>query len=243
MSISIISDIHAAFYNPSGNDILSKFLKNKTVLKSNKIIFLGDIFDFMVGNYFEYLDMWNEFFSWIEKQQHKCEIHFVEGNHDFHLESLFNQKGFKINYHKEGFTLNVNNRILYVEHGDDLEIDNNNYQRYKKIIRSNFVKKIANPKIIPFNLALKIGTSASLRSRNIEEKYAKFTDDKLVKEKFRISFLKKCHKLNVQGIICGHGHIKDYFESNGVFYANNGYAPVSKTFIHYDQNELQFIEL
>lgn len=242
MSISIISDIHAAQYNSKGNSVLKSFISNAKVNQSKHIILLGDIFDFMVGNYNEYYKEWSEFFDWLKRQSHISDIHFVEGNHDFHLEKFFKMNFPKVMYHKCGFEIKVNDQNFYFEHGDDLELNNYSYKRYKKIIRSKFVNMIANPNYISFETAKKIGINASLRTKDIDSKYIKEEPLEVV-EKFRVSALMEMRKRNVEYIVCGHGHIKDRFESNGVTYINNGYAPASQSFIYFDGQSIDFENL
>lgn len=243
MKISIISDIHAASYNQSGNKILNLFLNNKEVNDSDVVIFLGDIFDIMIGNYQEYFEEEKEFFTWIKANHKTKKIYFHEGNHDFHLEKLFKKQKFNISYHKSGFELRENDRLYYFEHGDDLEIDNEFYKFYKSIIRSRIVRKLAESAIIPFKIVQAIGTRASLRERTIDAKYRKKAESEIIKEKFRISYLSFKNRKDYDILVCGHGHVKDYFKSNDKIYINNGYAPVSQSFIKIENGKASFISL
>jgi len=243
MKISIISDIHAADYNQSGNQILEKFLKHSEVLSSDMIIFLGDIFDIMIGNYTEYSQEEKAFFDWIKVHHKTKRIYFHEGNHDFHLEKLFKKMRLNISYHKSGFSILDNGKKYYFEHGDDLEIDNKSYKFYKKIIRSNAVRLLGESKLVPYKLVRAIGTRASLRSRTIDVKYRKNAESVDIKEKFRVSYLSYKDRKNYDIVVCGHGHIKDKFQSNSKVYINNGYAPHSHSFIKIENGEAAFIDL
>ena len=60
MKISTISDIHVT--KEKNYDYLLSFMNHKRVADSDIIIFLGDIFDLMVGNHQEYInDLKNSF--------------------------------------------------------------------------------------------------------------------------------------------------------------------------------------
>ena len=66
------------------------FLRHPEVRESDCIILLGDMFDFMMGEHQEYLNIFEKFFRELKKLLAEGkEIHFFEGNHDFHLEGLF----------------------------------------------------------------------------------------------------------------------------------------------------------
>jgi len=243
MKISIISDIHAADYNQSGNLILEKFLNHKEVLEADVVVFLGDIFDIMIGNYDEYAQEEKAFFDWIKIHHKKKTIHFHEGNHDFHLEKLFRRMKLNVCYHQSGFVIEDEELKYYLEHGDDIELDNKSYKFYKSLIRSRAVQLLAELKWVPYQLVRAIGTRASLRSRTIDAKYRKNAESQDIKEKFRVSYLSYKMKNLYDIVVCGHGHIKDKFISNSRIYINNGYAPHSHSFIMIENGEATFIDL
>ena len=84
MKISVISDVHVHPTRGSGEAILKSFCENETVINSDYVIFLGDIFDLLVFNFDEYLDIYEKSIESINKLSEKgVKIFFVEGNHDF----------------------------------------------------------------------------------------------------------------------------------------------------------------
>ena len=73
--------------------LLLNFIDSKQVDASSYIIFLGDIFDLMVGKQVEYYSLYQDFFDSIKYLvRKKKKVIFIEGNHDFHLGNLFKDK-------------------------------------------------------------------------------------------------------------------------------------------------------
>ncbi len=249
MSISVISDLHIT--STSNNDesfnLLKKFISNPLVMDSTDIILLGDIFDLMVGNHIQYSDEFKEYFDQISSILDTGKnIYYIEGNHDFHLIKLYKKLyGKRDNLHvlSDGFFINRWGMNFYFTHGDDIEIGNYAYKAYKFLVRSFLFKFIANN--IPYNILKNIGSNLSnySREKNVEEMMNNSFKD-YVKSKFRqsaIEFKKK--NCNINYIISGHSHIKDYYVESDFTYINNGYAPISKSFIYIDKSGVRFEEI
>ena len=90
MQVSIISDIHVREEFCNGGNCLFKFLDKSKERGDTDIVLLGDIFDFMVGDFPEYIEKFKRLFEKMEKTLNEgVTIHYLEGNHDFHLKALF----------------------------------------------------------------------------------------------------------------------------------------------------------
>ncbi len=253
MKISTISDIHVT--KEKNYDYLLSFMNHKSVLDSDLIIFLGDIFDLMVGNHQEYIDEFEEFFLQLEKLLRKGKkVIFFEGNHDFHLEGLFNffldnrklEKSF-FEYIKGGTPLRVKDKGYYFSHGDDIEIGNYYYKIYKLLIRNRFLSFLSD-NFFTYSFIKDLGRKISDDSRKRNHKYDSETFLDRIKTKYRVSverfFQKKLKKMDVDFVVCGHSHVEEFYESEkGFFYLNNGFIPKSKKFLHIDNNKPQFLPL
>ena len=77
MKISTISDIHVS--KDKNYDYLLSFMTNKNVLESDMIIFLGDIFDLMVGSHREYINDFKEFLGLERLLKNKKKNYFYRG--------------------------------------------------------------------------------------------------------------------------------------------------------------------
>ena len=141
MKRAVISDIHIKSPQDESYRLLLSFLAEKDVQASSTWYFLGDIFDMMVGNHQQYLDVFPEFFSTIDAFLSRGgSIHYLEGNHDFNLEKLFNNflknKNENFHYHIEAFTQNVEGAQFYFCHGDDIQTGDFGYIFLKNLLRN-----------------------------------------------------------------------------------------------------------
>jgi UDP-2,3-diacylglucosamine hydrolase len=234
MSISVISDIHITHEGDLGTKLLSDFLEHSLVQNSNTIIFLGDIFDIMVGGHKEYIEMYPTFFTGVQNLINAGkEVLYFEGNHDLHLENTFN-KIFSKNF--ELITTNKiithKNKSIYFSH-DDIELDNTQYRTFISVMRSVPFKFLLT-KLIPLSYVKYLGEKASSASR-------KYSSNPVVDKYVEKTFRRSARVKAMDGhdfIISGHSHIKDLFKfkikDRNCVYANCGYLKKSKTFIHID---------
>lgn len=244
MMISSISDLHIRSADDDAAKVLMDFFRHPLVKNSHIIFLLGDIFDLMCGDHPEYLERYNQIFQEIKT---KClsgvEIYYFEGNHDLHLEKVF-QRLFKnedmsnLKLINGSVTLNINNEKMLFTHGDEYDYDNDSYQTYKKYVTGNFIKFIANY-IMPLKLLDYIGIKAANNSRKRGQK--KFNED-LVRSKIRRGVELLNH--GEQVIIGGHSHIKDEYKFNtSQLYFNNGFPLKDKVFLYFNGEKWVFENL
>jgi len=256
MKIVTISDVHIKESNDLSDKLLMKFFRHPDVQSAQVIIFLGDIFDLMIGPMSQYFTRFPHFFSELENAIASGKtIYFVEGNHDFHLKLLFRQF-FKIKNQLNAEKFNLMNEVIltdqvkiYFSHGDDVEIENLPYKLFKRFVTSAPVTFFANY-LMPHFFIKNIGESSARASRKRNNKrYSSVSDLAPIKEKFRKSyevFHKKMKErdLGMDLYVGGHSHVKDYYKSSAGFaYINNGYAPHSQSFILIENGEASFIQL
>lgn len=241
MKISTISDVHVKASGDEAEELLLKFLSHPLVLESDYVGLLGDIFDLMCGPHEIYLKQFDKIFQAIDLLVRRgVKVIYIEGNHDLHLKKLFEKKW------KNNEVLVSQHHVLlqdgecryYLSHGDDHEVDNVNYQRYKRIIFSAPLRFVANY-LLPYRLLEYLGRRASNRSR---KKGLKVFDENRVRTRFREGVEITNPKANL--ILGGHSHVKDiYTLKSGSTYINNGYALKERVFIHIDGMNAQFISL
>ena len=245
MKGAVISDIHIKNKGDKSYGLLLSFLSKKEVLESSTWYFLGDIFDLMVGNHKEYLKTFPEFFAIISDfLSSGGSIHYLEGNHDFHLKEFFdkfltdkNISKANFHYHFQAFEQNVDGLKFYFCHGDDLQTGDFGYTFLKYFLRNPISGFIIN-KLMSFSLLQKIGKLMSGNSR----KYGQ-ADEKLVKEKFR-NFARQFLKKNQYDfLICGHSHVLDDYNFEGQRFINIGFPPLSNKYLLLDGGTAQFMSL
>jgi UDP-2,3-diacylglucosamine hydrolase len=251
MKIAIISDVHITNNSDQADRLLTSFFNKCIDDKYETIILLGDIFDFMCGNKNEYLSRYPNFFSVLKRSLEKnIQIYYFEGNHDFNLSKLFKDfcKNNFLNlsnfiYIKDYLILEINDKKYYISHGDDLDISDYYYRLYKFIIKSKIIIFLMD-RILSYNLLNKLGNYLAKTSKE----HNNYKDSKviLLKEAYRLFALNKAKK-GFDYIIAGHCHVKDDFEykkNNINFrYLNNGFALNSKSYIHIDQENVNFVAI
>jgi UDP-2,3-diacylglucosamine hydrolase len=197
----------------------------------------------MCGPHEEYLTLFHHHFSIINNLlQKNKKIFFLEGNHDVHLEGLFHKmwKKNEIIISQNPLIEQIDGKNYYFSHGDEHEVDNLNYQRYIRFIRSRPLRFIANH-LMPYGLLSYLGERASKQSR---KKGSLRFDSEDVRTRFRVGVAKSTNGL-FDFVIGGHSHVKDEFiipGSNSI-YINNGYALHSKTFILIENHQSKFISI
>ena len=250
MRFVTISDVHIKEPGDTAEELFLSFLKSPEVNNSEGIYLLGDIFDLVVGGHLDYRYKFKRVFdALVEHANAGKMIYQFEGNHDFHFqniikvinkEELDHSRWFYIN---RPFVLeNMGKRIL-LAHGDELELDNLSYKIYRLFIRSRLIYNLANL-YYDFNFVESIGKylSKKSRKRNTKNYGQSFNQDK-IKGKFRKSAVSALEKFNCEFYICGHSHCKDEWLKEDFSYYNNGYFPREKSFIYYNGDTFEFVEI
>ncbi len=208
---------------------------------------MGDIFDLIVGGDQAWLKRYPETFDKLSRLSSVKKIFYVEGNHDFHMKRLFENGPLEKIQHISGDLLLTDGeaRICF-SHGDDVEIDNKNYQTYKKVIQHRFVELLAS-EFVPVKQIARIGEYASAQSAKRSRRYeVNESHIKRIREKFRESakayYFKQDKAFNL--LMCGHSHVKDLWHSeDGFTYANNGYFQAEKSFAVITNGKVEFREI
>ncbi len=249
MKYSIISDVHVKEPGDQAEELLLKFLTNEDVISSDGIILLGDIFDLMIGPHSQYFSRFSKYFVKIKGLIELGKtIYYVPGNHDFHLEKLY-QNFFSIHKHlnpdlfimKNQITLIDGHKKIMLAHGDDVELNNPGQRKFKALVTSEPLSFFAN-NLMPYFLITKVGEFSSKQSRQKNNaRYSKDQDVSKIKINFRNS-AEEFFKTNPCSIIVlGHSHVKDIYHSDKNFtYVNNGYAQHTLTYISIEDGNVCF---
>lgn len=240
MNIYFVSDVHIKEDNDEASVLFRKFLDEAN--QADVIVLLGDIFDLVVGGHFDWLEKYPKTFKKISEISKSKKVYFIEGNHDFLLGNLFTNPLLKnINHVSGDLVLHEESVTIRFSHGDDVEIENDNYRTYKKLIKNNFIELLAN-RIVPVRLISKIGDKASKESAKKSRRYS--LDESYVNkihQKFRDSaqeYYKKNKDFNI--LACGHSHVKDLWVNDNFTYVNNGYFLNEKTYAAIENGVVKF---
>jgi UDP-2,3-diacylglucosamine hydrolase len=242
MKISAISDVHVKVPFDEADKLLTQFLTHPKVKESDYVLLLGDIFDLMCGPHKAYLEKFAHLFDLLDQLKVAGKkVMFFEGNHDVHLEKLFKARWphGEVFLSQHPWSGEIDGKMYYFSHGDEHEIDNISYQRYKSFIVSPPLKFVANH-IMPYSLLNYMGERASKMSR---KRGSREYNEQEVKKRFR-NGVSVTTGGNYHFVLGGHSHVKDEFSINETsLYANNGYALKSKTFLFIEDHQLSFPSL
>lgn len=242
MKVSAISDVHVKSPHDDADRLLCQFLTHPHVISSQYVVLLGDIFDLMCGPHPEYLKKFSHIFDLLDQLSNKdVQVLFFEGNHDVHLEGLFKKRWPQntVKLSQSALVEEIDGMTYYFSHGDEHEVDNLRYQRYKSLILSFPLKFVANH-LMPYKVLNYVGERASKMSR---KRGSKEYIEETVRDRFRFG-VKETTMGRYNFILGGHSHVKDVFAINeNSTYLNNGYALKSKTFLLIENHQVSFPEL
>lgn len=248
MKCSFISDIHIQNEGDAGCRVLSSFLTNPKTQDSDKVIFLGDIFEILIGEHKGFIEDYPSFFNGIVDLVNKGkEVVFIEGNHDFHFEKILtnyvsqNTKNSNLfRYLRDGEEIILNGNKYYYCHGYEVDYHNKYFKRWYKIYSSKLFAFYVSH-ILTHKLIKKLGDWASKDSKRRGKK--KF-DRELMKDKYLDGAKDLIREKNLKGVIAGHTHICSFtrFE-DGTEYYNNGFPRKDQHFIHFNGNSFEKIDL
>lgn len=241
MKISALSDVHVKSPGDEAHRLLDAFLEHPDVKSSQHVFLLGDIFDLMCGPHEEYLRDYGDVFEKLSSLLATgVRIHFFEGNHDVHLQKLFQKiwpRG-EVPVKQTAEIVNWEGKTYYFSHGDEHEPHNVSYQRYKSLILSPPLRFVANH-LMPYQVLKFVGERASAMSR---KKGKKIFDEERVRSTFR-SGVEEITKGAFDIVVGGHSHVQDIYQFGKSTYINNGYALRSKSFILIENHIPRFVSL
>lgn len=240
MKIAVTSDVHITNTNDAGKKFILNFLNHHKVMNADYIIFLGDIFDIMIGPKKQYIKKYHFFFQRIlELASQGKKIIYLEGNHDFHLSEVFNSlENENITVVREIFVLRDNDKTISFEHGDELDLENEAYKKWKNIYSSKTMKILVKY-FVPHAFIDFIGNKASSNSKKKGSKKFNYEEEK---QKYRKHF-NNFQKENIDIHVMGHTHIKDEYEVNGKVYLNNGFPQAHQEFLYFDDAQWKWISV
>jgi len=115
-------------------------IKSKKI-KTTQIIFMGDIFDLLVGSISYTIKQNQKIIDLINKISKDIEIIYFEGNHDFNLKKIFPNIKI-IPYKDQPTTVKFFDKTIAISHGDSF--NSIKYNIYTAIIRSKIALLLLN---------------------------------------------------------------------------------------------------
>ena len=208
-----LSDIHIHDVEESNSQKLLLFLYalEKQSHKVSHLFLVGDIFDLWIHKhkYFvaKFLKIVNAISVLVKKG---IEVHYFEGNHDFHLKQFWQQEvGVKV--HDGPAFFFIGDYKIRLEHGDFMNPDDRAYLFLRAFLRSKPMSFVA--KHMPGFFLQWIGERASGLSRHYSSRPDKFSEENI--RKFMHDYAKKrVRERFFDYLITGHTHVRDVYEFN-----------------------------
>jgi len=139
-----IADSHYPSHNKEEFINLLNGIKNGSI-KTPQLFLMGDIFDLLIGESKFLVEFYKKEIALLEEIAQNIEVIYLEGNHDFDLDSIFrNVKIIKIT--KQPFVVEHNGKTYGLSHGDKYNT-NLIYKIYTALIRNKFILKVLPQKI------------------------------------------------------------------------------------------------
>ncbi|MGZ6358773.1 MAG: UDP-2,3-diacylglucosamine diphosphatase, partial [Bdellovibrionota bacterium] len=133
MKVFFLSDLHLDSGSSPAAMRFVQFLASEP--KRGEILLLGgDIFDLLVGNKRIFRTRFASVLNAItEAGARGVQVHYLEGNHDFHFAGLFRGQG-NVHVHTADFA--IPERAIWVSHGDLIDKEDKGY-RFLRFVTKN----------------------------------------------------------------------------------------------------------
>ncbi len=240
MRVYIVSDFHLSF-SPQNEDEKQRSEKvvrfiDSLINHADILIMAGDIFDLwydwgntIIKGYFPLLK------KLADLKEAGCRLIFIAGNHDFWFGD-FLQSYLNCEVYQDNFEEIINNKKIFVSHGDLYTMNDRRYRIFRTILRhsiTRFLFSILHPEI-----ALKLGKMLSRTSRarnSIPEKQSNRRS--LGLDRFAES-LASTYDL----IVLGHSHNPKRKELNGSIYVNTGDWVSNSSYLLMTDNKVELLQ-
>ncbi len=138
MRTIFIADAHLVSPEDTNYRRLLRFLRD---LEGNldTLYVMGDLFDFWLGFPSHNYPQYDAVIDALERLvAHGCRLVYFEGNHDFHLGTIFSQR-LKTEIHTGPAVECVQGKRLYICHGDQINKEDRLYRLLRFLLRSRLV--------------------------------------------------------------------------------------------------------
>jgi UDP-2,3-diacylglucosamine hydrolase len=139
MALYAVSDTHiTGAEDPLFRSVLS--LLRDRAREGDTVVLAGDLFDLFVGRKKVFMERYREFFSELESAGRRgVRIHYIEGNHDFHLSRVFARIPGVV-LHGRDFELELSGKRFFFAHGDLVDRRDYGYRALRLFFRSPLVR-------------------------------------------------------------------------------------------------------
>lgn len=234
MRLFYLSDLHLADDSSPAAARFIGFL-GKLPQKQDRLVLGGDIFDLFVGNKRVFRKKFAGVLAAIKKASERgVEIHYLEGNHDFHLAGTFAGLS-RFHFHADEFSLRFGKKQFYFSHGDLIDPEDKGY-RLLRASTKNFAFR-AFVATVPNFMVDKIGNWSSHQSRKYNQTERMATEQQVRLRGLYLEFAKAKAGEGADYILIGHSHLPDNVSFPEGQYVNLGFSGEHLPYAEWSEGE------
>lgn len=224
--LSVISDLHlTSMTAPSAQALLAWI--DARAKPGETIVLAGDVFDVFAGA----VDVWMARYADVFERCHRAtlagaSVHWIEGNHDFHLASALRDRAPAVHLHSDGVTIRVGKRRVRIEHGDLADRSDYGYRALRLAFRSPVMGLAL--ALTPGKWMVRFGEWASSTSAGRSSRLASdLPEEKLLRLRacYRDYAAAQAEAHSCDIVILGHCHDLDEARIKETQYLNVGFPP------------------
>ncbi|VAW35198.1 hypothetical protein MNBD_DELTA02-134 [hydrothermal vent metagenome] len=235
MKIIFVADAHLRGIDDPNQENLTEFLSWLTAedRRPDKLVLLGDLFDFWTGNCRVVFDHYRPVLDALLKlKEAGVKIIYLEGNHDFSMGPFFT-KDLAAEVFTSSHEIDIEGQRTFLAHGDICD-DSSGYRIWRWLIRSFFFRALIYilPDKMIWNIAKKLSGNSRrnpIRSRELERRFKNFARKKIA--------------LGFDNVILAHTHIPavkaEVANKKKGTYANPGSFEGSKKYLQYSDGKFR----
>lgn len=200
MRTIFIADAHLVSPEAPNYRSLLRFL-NELEGKLDTLYVMGDLFDFWLGFPSHPYPQYDAVIVALERLvQGGCRLVYYEGNHDFHLGTVFSER-LKAEIHTGPAIEIIQGKRFYICHGDQINAADRPYRLLRFLLRTRLVA--AGVRCFPPKWAVKIREVLQKRSQaGYNEKAARWDYRQIL-----LGFARKLQEQGYDGLVTGHFHL------------------------------------
>jgi UDP-2,3-diacylglucosamine hydrolase len=200
MRTIFLADAHLVAPTDLNYRLLLRFL-GELEGNTETLYIMGDLFDFWLGFPSNPFRQFDEVLAALQSLvQSGCRLVYFEGNHDFHVGTIFRQQlGAEI--HTGPAVINMQGRRLFLCHGDQINVRDRGYRMLRLLLHSRLAAVAAN--YVPPSLVLRIRERLQRASRaGYTAKLHRWNYREIVRE-----FSRTVREQGCDGLVTGHFHL------------------------------------
>ncbi|MGE4232326.1 MAG: UDP-2,3-diacylglucosamine diphosphatase [Bacteriovoracia bacterium] len=230
----VLSDLHLWGSADPLYRALLQFI-DENIHSGDKFFVVGDLFDLFVGPKTIFVERYSELITKIQ-QRTDVEFFYIEGNHDFHLESIFENSP-HVKIYADSLYYEWNGKKFLFAHGDKINKRDIPYQMLRLFTRNLFSQCII--EAAPGKLINFLGKSFSKASRD----YHPGPNSEIVTLFRNYACEQLAHGLDV--VVLGHSHyfddIRFRIEGREGQYVNAGFPRMTRKYFEMSEADPFFV--